>query len=312
MELKNWEQLLAGYPASVDVADIPLPGAVAGPIQVGMLRLDGLHPDVSGNKLFKIFFYLQQAVQESKSVITFGGHFSNHLAAVSYACNKAAIPATAIIRGELTSEPSPTLQFCQQQNMRLIYVNRVNYTFLQKQENYEHVVKLAGDGVIIPEGGYGKKGVQGAAFICKHPAITNATHICVSVGSATTLAGILTAAKPGQKILAFPAIKNMSDIPLRLNELAPGISQNPIEIITGYHFGGFAKYDPLLIHFMNNFYEETAIPLDVVYTSKMMFGIRDLIRQHYFPPGANIIALHTGGLQGNKGLPPGTLQYHSV
>ncbi|MDE3213446.1 MAG: pyridoxal-phosphate dependent enzyme [Bacteroidota bacterium] len=273
-------------------------------IEVSMLRLDCIHPVVSGNKIFKLVYYLREAGQLAPStLITQGGPYSNHLAAASYACRVLGIRSIGLVRGEKPQVLSHTLQFCMDQGMTIQYLSRSDY----RQVGTEDLTRDFGTHILVPEGGFGRPGVKGAALINQYIDPYVFTHLSVPVGSATTLAGLLQGSSSAP-ILAFPALRNMLDIGSRLEEL--GVTDlRRLTLIPDYHFGGFAKKDASLIRFMNEFYLRHQIPLDFVYTAKMMYGIFDLIAKGYFPKGSRILCLHTGGLQGNESLAAGTLNF---
>ncbi|MEO7802860.1 MAG: 1-aminocyclopropane-1-carboxylate deaminase [Ginsengibacter sp.] len=271
-------------------------------ISCSMLRLDEVDKHVSGNKLFKLHFFLQQATREQKGILTFGGAWSNHLAATASACKKLNISCQGIIRGERSKALSSTLQFCADEGMQLKFVDRTEYDNIKTGDTL-----IDESHVIIPEGGYSFTGTQGAALIRNFFIHENFTHVCCSIGTGTTFAGLLTDDR--HKYVGFTAIKNMTDIAQRINYLSDNKQSLDYEIIYDYHFGGFAKYNIELIKFMNGFYEAHKIPLDFVYTGKMMFGISKMIIENYFPENCSILCLHTGGLQGNLSLPKNTLVY---
>lgn len=277
-------------------------------VQVAMLRLDKVDPYISGNKIFKLRFFLKRALENNiKTIVTLGGAFSNHLAATAYACKKCDLKSIAIVRGEKPLKLSPTLQFCLLQDMQLIFVERDLYQDISKGEldKFPGLEEL-NNYIIIPEGGYGIEGSLGAESITTFFDQNLYTHICVPVGTATTLSGIVNNISK-EKVLGFPSLKGLNDIKERMNFL--GTEKTNWEIISSYHFGGYAKYNQNLIHFMGEFYYKHHIPLDFVYTGKMMYGVYDLIKNNYFEDGSRILCLHTGGLQGNKSLPQDTLPY---
>ncbi|MGN6603293.1 MAG: 1-aminocyclopropane-1-carboxylate deaminase/D-cysteine desulfhydrase [Ginsengibacter sp.] len=277
-------------------------------VQVSILRLDEVHPVVSGNKLFKVIYFLKEAKEsQHKAIITFGGAYSNHLAATAFACERLNLKSIGIVRGEQPKSLSHTLQFCLDHGMELEFLSRSDYKnvddqFLQKLE------KKFSKHILIPEGGFSKKGKQGASLIYEYFGGKNFTHICVPVGTATTFAGIVEANKTNTENIGFGVLKNMKDIPKRFAELQLNPSKK-YSFIGDYHFGGYAKKSGELISFMNNFYEKYSIPLDFVYTGKMMAGVYDLIAKNYFPVGSKILCIHTGGLQGNNSLPKNELVY---
>lgn len=277
-------------------------------ISVDILRLDEVHRFISGNKIFKLQYYLERALAtEIKTILTFGGAYSNHLSATAYASKKCGIKSIGIVRGEEPKSLSPTLQFCLQQDMQLIFAIRQLYQNISKDE----VGKFPGledlkDFLFIPEGGYGSEGRHGAESITTFFDENSYTHICVPVGTATTLGGIVNNTS-NSKVLGFPALKGLNDIKERM--LSLGTEKTNWEIIDTYHFGAYARYDEKLIYFMSEFYNKQHIPLDFVYTGKMMYGVYDLIKNNYFENSARILCIHTGGLQGNKSLPENLLPY---
>ena len=271
-------------------------------IKISMLRLDQIHPVISGNKLFKLYYFLEDARHSShKTIITFGGAYSNHLAAAAYACKILNIKCIGIVRGERAPVLSDTLLFCLKMGMKLDFISREVYGKEAGQEKNPFLEEKYGDHILIPEGGFSIKGMHGAALISNYYANRHFTHICVAIGTATTLAGILKTSSASTIIMGFPALKGLKDMENRLQVLGVEDHQN-LAMINDYHFGGFGKKSPELISFMNRFYEENAIPLDFVYTGKMMFGMQDLLEKKYFPAGSDILCIHTGGLQGNSSI----------
>jgi 1-aminocyclopropane-1-carboxylate deaminase/D-cysteine desulfhydrase-like pyridoxal-dependent ACC family enzyme len=270
-------------------------------VQVSILRLDEVHPFVSGNKLFKLIYFLKEAKEsQHKTIITFGGAYSNHLAATAFACERLNIKSIGIVRGEQPKLLSHTLQFCREHGMQLKFVSRSQWKNLD--ERFIEELKFEfGQHILIPEGGFSIKGKQGASLINEYFQNKNVTHVCLAVGTATTFAGIVEANNKNIEIIGFGVLKNTKDVPERFTELQVNPSKK-YSFIGDYHFGGYAKKSSELISFMNRFYEKYSIPLDFVYTGKMMAGVYDLISKNYFPRGSKIVCIHTGGLQGNNSL----------
>ena len=278
-------------------------------VSLSILRLDKIDPDISGNKFFKLYYFLGKAISEQKKIITFGGAYSNHLAAAAKACNLYGIRCVGIVRGETPKNLSHTLLFCKEQGMELEFSSREDY---RKKELQDFKCKLNdtyGDHILIPEGGYSREGMEGAAFIANYYKGKDFSHVCCSSGTATTLAGLIKGSKEGETIIGFSALKGIPDHAARISLLTGKLSKEKFCFVTDYHFGGYAKKSDELICFMNKFYEEFVIPTDFIYTGKMMFGIFDLIKKNYFLPGSKVLSIHTGGLQGNLSLPEGTLNF---
>jgi 1-aminocyclopropane-1-carboxylate deaminase len=276
-------------------------------IRLHVLRLDEIHPVVSGNKLFKLQHYLGNST--NNTVITFGGAYSNHLVATAFACKKKGINAIGVVRGEEPAHLSHTLQHCIHYGMKLHFSSREQYAEKDSDPFIEKLKTLYGDCSIIPEGGFGSKGAAGAAGIMQYIE-KEVTHICCAAGTATTAAGLLINSDPEQKIILFPVLKGRSDMEERIHFLTAGkFKPEQLHIEDEYHFGGYAKKTPGLIQFMNDLYGEHGLPTDFVYTGKMMFAVMDLIKKDFFPPNSNICCVHTGGLQGNLSLPKNTLTF---
>lgn len=281
-------------------------------INVFMLRLDEIHPFVSGNKIFKLYYFLEEAKKSAhKKIITFGGAYSNHLAATAFACNERGIESLGFVRGEQPLNLSHTLLFCLENNMKIEFLDRSSYKKINDHDFLKNLTDDYGKHTLIPEGGFSKEGVDGAAMIGNHFDSKKYTHVCCAVGTATTFAGLIKTVKNEAEVIGFSALKKLKDINERLAKLKIEPSKK-YHFIEDYHFAGYAKKTPELISFMNLFYTNNKIPLDFVYTGKMMFGVYDLINKNYFPEGSAILCIHTGGLQGNNSLPHGTLNFDFI
>lgn len=279
-------------------------------IKLQLARLDKIHPVVSGNKLFKLHYFLDEAMQSNhKTMVSFGGAYSNHLVAIAFAGKESGLKSIGIVRGEEPKNLSHTLQQCLQYGMQLQFITRNEYKNTGQPDFINNLKLKYGDFTLVPEGGYHPLGAAGASLIIDLLKDKNATHICTATGTATTLAGLLLKAQQSQQVITVPVIKNMNDIEERLFYLINKKKHNNLQIFDGYHFGGYAKKTEELINFMNVFYTNYGVPTDFVYTAKMMYAILDKINNNFFPAGSSIVCLHTGGLQGNQSLPPGTLLF---
>lgn len=269
-------------------------------IRLHMLRLDLIHPEISGNKWFKLKYNLEFAKQNGfKKILTFGGAYSNHIVATAAAGNFFGIETIGIIRGEAHEPLNNSLAYAQKSGMKLEYVSRTEYR--NKSEDYfinELKIKYP-DAYIIPEGGANHLAIKGCAEINEFIPFETEL-ICLACGTGSTMAGIISAVKPHQKVMGFSALKGGDFLLKDVNRFLKGynVNSNNYSINTHYYFGAYAKYNQQLIDFMNNFYTKTAIPLDFIYTAKMMYGLLDMIKKGEIKE-KNIIAIHTGGLQGN-------------
>jgi len=271
-------------------------------VRVTVLRLDKIHPDISGNKWFKLKYYLDEANQQNKKkIVTFGGAWSNHIVATAAACREKGFASFGIIRGEEPRKLSETLLHAKELGMHLVFISRKDY-HLKKIPEQLNIPEY----YFINEGGYGLKGAEGAATILDHCKKENYTHICCVAGTGTMIAGLITAALPAQQIIGFSVLKNNFEMDENIRTLLPEPKKN-FNLIHDYHFGGYAKYNPELIDFMNEFYRLTNIPSDFAYTAKMFYAVNDLIKNNFFPHRSHLLLIHSGGLQGNASLNKGTL-----
>lgn len=274
--------------------------------RLDVLRLDKLHETVSGNKWFKLKYYLSDAKQKNYSTIaTFGGAFSNHIVATAFACKEEGLKSIGIIRGEEPAILSHTLQTAKHYGMQLEFVTRALYndTDLIKQ-TFENVYW-------VEEGGYGAYGVKGAKEILSFaPEVEKYSHIVCAVGTGTMMAGIIEAAQLHQKIIGVSVMKgNYTLLDKVETMLSPADKNKSYSIEHDYHFGGYAKHPPQLIAFMNAMWLQHQLPTDIVYTSKTFFATQDLIKKNIIPAGSNVLMIHSGGLQGNLSLPEKTLDF---
>jgi 1-aminocyclopropane-1-carboxylate deaminase len=270
-------------------------------VTLSIKREDLLHPFVSGNKFRKLKYNIIEA-QKNKSnpLITFGGAFSNHIAATAFACHEAGIASIGIIRGEELEHKiseNPTLQFAQKYGMKLVFVSRETYQNKTATAFTKALQEKYGDHYLLPEGGTNALAVKGCQeILTKNDVIFD--YICCPVGTGGTISGIINAALNHQKTLGFPALKG----DFLKEDISRYAKSGNWDLITNYHFGGYGKVTPELIDFINTFYKQTKIPLDPIYTGKMVFGVMDLINNNYFSKDSKILLIHTGGLQGIQGM----------
>lgn len=264
-------------------------------------REDLIHPFISGNKYRKLKYNLMKAKEEGQTtLLTFGGAFSNHIAAVAFAGKEYGFKTIGVIRGEELSSKTnenPTLSFAQQNGMNFLFETRENYRNKDSENYINNLKSLFGNFYLIPEGGTNELAIQGCEEILTAEDNTF-DYICCSVGTGGTISGLINASSAHQKVIGFPALNGG----FLKDEISKFADNKNWELIEDYTFGGYAKTSDELIEFINSFHYRTKIPLDPVYTGKMMFGIDDLIKKNYFPKGSKILAIHTGGLQGISGM----------
>ena len=275
-------------------------------IELFVKREDRIHPFVSGNKFRKLKYNLAAAhKQKQTTLLTFGGAFSNHIAATAVAGKSMGFKTIGIIRGdelgsdvEKTLAGNATLREAHHNGMQFQFVSRAAYREKSTKNFLDQLQKQFGDFYLIPEGGTNSLAVKGCEEILTSED-EKFDYICVAVGTGGTIAGLINSAENHQKVIGFPALKGdflTDEIKLFTEE------KDNWRLETAYHFGGYGKWDPELIGFVNSFKRATTIPLDPIYTGKMLFGIVDLIEKGQFPKNSKILAIHTGGLQGIKGF----------
>ena len=270
-------------------------------VELFIKREDKLHAFVSGNKYRKLKYNLLQAEKTGfKTLLTFGGAFSNHIAAVASAGNIIGFNTIGVIRGdELQNkiENNPTLSFAKQNGMQFKFVTREAYRDKNSETFLNHLEDEFGEFYHIPEGGTNTLAIKGCEEILTEEDETF-DYICCAVGTGGTISGLVNCSKPSQQVLGFPALKG----DFLKEDISKFVTQSNWKLITDYHFGGYAKINEELVTFINQFKVDYKVPLDPVYTGKMLFGIMDLIEKQYFPKGSKILAIHTGGLQGIEGM----------
>lgn len=270
-------------------------------IEIHIKREDLIHPFVSGNKFRKLKYNLLQAkIENHQTILTFGGAFSNHIAAVAFAGKEKGFKTIGMIRGdELEDKVSenPTLLFAQKCGMQLEFISREEYRLKSEVSFLENLKQKFGHFYLIPEGGTNELAIKGCQEILTKDD-TEFDYICCAIGTGGTISGIINSVLPHQKVLGFPALKG----DFLKKEIRIFAQNENWEIVTDYHFGGYGKVNAALIEFINQFNLENQIPLDPIYTGKMVFGVIDLIKKNYFPAHSKILLIHTGGIQGIPGM----------
>ncbi len=265
-------------------------------IRIGMLRLDLLHPQISGNKWFKLKYNIEAAKkQDAKSILSFGGAYSNHLHALAYAGHLSGIKTIGILRGEEIS--NPTLDDCRSWGMELHFISRDQYRHKYESGFLSAIREKFPEAYIVPEGGNNEEGRKGTREILKGIDLDKYTHVCCAVGTGATLAGIADSSLPHQEVLGFSALKNAEYLEETIREYTTAENW---KLIHDYHFGGFAKKNTELLEMIESFKQNHNIELDFVYTGKMVYGIYQMIQKETIAAGSSVLLIHTGGLQGNR------------
>lgn len=264
-------------------------------------REDQNHPFVSGNKWWKLKHNLEEAINNRyTTLLTFGGAFSNHIYATAAAAHELGLKSIGIIRGEETLPLNFTLSFAKASGMQFHYISREAYRNKTESSFIEQLSKKFEDFYLIPEGGTNELAVKGCAEFAKQLSKeADFDFLCLPVGTGGTMAGMVEGLDESKKIIGFPVLKGATFLE---NEIRKYTIKANWQLVFDYHFGGYAKVTKEVTEFMDQFEKEFNIPLDPIYTAKMMFGVMDLIKKKFFEAGSTILAIHTGGLQGRAGL----------
>jgi 1-aminocyclopropane-1-carboxylate deaminase len=306
-------------PANISLDTWDHPAFRRNEIEVDVLRLDKIHAVISGNKWFKLKYYIEKAKQTNKhTLVSFGGAYSNHLLALAATARMHGLHSIGFIRGEKPSTLSHTLMAAKEYGMELFFLPRTAFDLKKKSDNTDNLpdfsadikIEISPDSLVIPEGGAGIEGVRGSEEILSCASTQQYSHVCTAVGTGTTLAGLVNSSAGNQKIIGVSVLKGTRNLePLDINWIKDGSGVANVHMVHDHHFGGYAKYNALLIGFMNKTFTESGIPTDFVYTGKLLFAVISMADIRLFPPGSRILVVHTGGLQGNRSLTPGLLGF---
>jgi len=277
-------------------------------VELYIKREDLVHTLISGNKWYKLKHNLQHAKDQGFSrLVSFGGAFSNHLHAMAFAGQQFGFETIGIVRGERSELLNPTLADAEEWGMQLHFLSRTDY---RRRHDAEFVAKLVEPYqpcFVIPEGGANQWALAGCADIVEgiNHQLTGFDVVCVPCGTGATLAGIVVALDGRAEVLGFPALKGATSL---IDEISAMIAEFNVEnatqwhLVDEFHCGGFAKITPELVTFMQCWQQQTGVALDPIYTGKMMMGLCELLKRGHFPTGTKIVAVHTGGMQGLRGM----------
>ncbi len=298
-------------PQKLPVTQIQLPELTEKGIKLWLLRLDQTHPFISGNKWYKLKYNLEFAVDNGyRTVLSFGGAYSNHIHALAWAAKEAGLNSIGVIRGEPEYAANPTLSDAQEWGMQLKFVNRQDYRLRQDPDYIQQLCNSLPESLqpvlVIPEGGSNKLAVKGCREILSEQVLQHVKpeSVILACGTGGTLSGVAVS-QPSLNILGIPVLKNAEflydDIRNLIQSSGEADPQNWTLDLDG-HFGGYAKCPQDLTDFMQRIESECGVPLDQVYTAKMLLRTLQMIKQDLIKPGSTLLALHTGGLQGRRSV----------
>lgn len=265
-------------------------------VMLTVKRLDMVHPQISGNKFYKLKYNFIEAQQQGfTKILTFGGAYSNHIAATAFASHQFGFESVGIIRGEELAHKklNQTLQTAQDFGMQLHFVSRNKYRLKQQIDYLAHLEQQYPQHYVIPEGGTNQLAIRGCMEILTTDDLNNFDLICTAVGTGGTITGLIEASTVQQKILGFSALKGT----FLTDEVAQLTQKNNWEITDEFCFGGYAKTTPELMQFIQRIEQQHDIVLEQIYTAKMLYGIEQMILQAKITPNQRVLIIHTGGLQ---------------
>ena len=272
-------------------------------VNLWLKREDLVHDKVSGNKFRKLKYNVLRACDEGKSrLLSFGGAYSNHIYSLAALGDLLNVETIGIIRGDELSADNSTLSFARQCGMELQFVSREQYRNKYSPDFLESLSAQYGDYYLVPEGGSNELAVLGCAELSSDiSSQLNPDYLCVACGTGGALAGLVSGASAGTVVYGFPVLKGAQFLESEIGRLLP--KDNPVEwgLVHDFHFGGYAKMNKKLVAFMNAFTRHTSVQLDPIYTSKMLYGVVEMIRTGRIPKDSNVVAVHSGGLQGLEG-----------
>lgn len=277
-------------------------------IELWLKRDDCLHPIISGNKWRKLKYIINHALSlNAQTLISMGGAYSNHLHALAYVGKLLSLNTIGIIRAGVSEIVTPSLQDMQSWGMQLRTISRSDYRQLRHYRAWHELPNLEAGQYWLAEGGAQPLALLGVSELLTEIHI-DYDYLCLACGTGTTLAGLRRAAPQHVSVLGIAALKNNGFLERDIAGLIPA-NTAPYYLINDYALGGFARTTPELLAFIAEFESKTAIPLEPVYTGKLLYALYDLIAQGYFARGQRIIALHTGGLQGRRGFDYPTIRW---
>ena len=277
---------------------------------VSLKRFDLMHPHFMGNKYYKLKYNIAKAKEQGHDTLaSLGGAWSNHLHALAHVANEEGFKSIGLVRGRAEGFQSTMLEEVQDLGMHLHYLSREEYA--EREENFfkAWVQDTFGRCYLIPEGGSNFLGMQGAMEMVSEEDKSNYDVLCVCAGTGATAAGI--ACSWQKPVHVFPCVDDESGIrELLLKHLNyaffdPELSEeifNRISIFSGYAFGGFGKKSAEVIDFIQDTIDQHGVELDLIYTAKMMMGIKDRFEKGVYTTDQRILAFHTGGVQGNRSI----------
>ena len=272
-------------------------------INVLIKREDLNHPFISGNKWWKLKYNLDEAIRQKKNtILTFGGAYSNHIFAAAAAAKECGLKSIGIIRGEENLPLNTTLSFAKENGMELHYISRNEYRDKDNPDFIQELHQQFGDFYLIPEGGTNSLAVKGCAEFAEQELLKiEFDHVLLPVGTGGTIAGLICGLPSEKNIMGVSVLKDGGFLQQEIENLISSYNSKSYtnwSVLTSYHHGGYAKVTPELLTFIKEMKEKHSLPLDPVYTGKLMWAVIKEIERGALKKGSTVLVIHTGGLQG--------------
>jgi 1-aminocyclopropane-1-carboxylate deaminase len=306
-------------PSPIDSLDWPFFGKQMRPennVSILCKRDDLIHPLVSGNKWRKLSATLSRLQKANcRHIISFGGAYSNHLHALSYACMRINIQLTAIIRGNYERALTPTLHDMTSWGTKLQFVSKIEYKKRTEDAYCKNIIAQFNADYLIPEGGSSIDCLHGVAKVIEecHIQAPDITHIVLPVASGGTLAGLITSKHlPDVKLIGIGVLKGEGYLEtlvenLIAHECSPKAKLKAWQILHNFHHGGYAKTSKELALFVAQFNQQFAcsaqankMVIEPVYSGKCFYALDQLLSANFFPENSKVLIIHTGGIQGAR------------
>ena len=295
--------------AKPELEEIGFPSFSNYGVTLKILRLDKMHKDLGGNKWFKLKHNIEEIVSLPEPVVlSFGGPYSNHLRALSAVGKLVSFKTIGIVRGEIVRPLNPILKFAEANGMMLYGLSRDKYRLKNSESFVKNLRDRFGNFVLLPEGGSNQNALSGCKQICEFidpKPRANLRYIAMACGTGVTLSGVALGASAFQntKILGVSVLNAPGYLSNQIQNYIKHYKQNvlnsefaPWEMLETYHFGGYAKSGPDLLKFSKDFTDSTGIPLEPVYTGKLLYALAKEVERGSIVPGSEIVAIHTGGI----------------
>jgi 1-aminocyclopropane-1-carboxylate deaminase len=298
---------LSHYARGVSHQRLVWPALARKKISVYLRRDDVASAHYPGNKFYKLFYNIRAVLASGhKTVVSFGGAYSNHIHALAAMGQQYGLSTVGIIRGHSPQVLSPTLQDAQACGMQLLFLDKQSYQEKNIASLKDDLLKEYGTYYLLPEGGENREGVLGCGAIGEaiQANFSGDYTVCCAVGTGTTLAGVISGLPAHTPCIGFSVLKGEDRLSDHVRQWLSAVEceHTQWQIVTNFHHGGYAKTNPALLHFMQNLERANQLLLEPVYSAKMLWGIEQLALQDFWPEGSTVVAVHGGGIQGRRGF----------